>query len=83
MNVKLYRKKISDLAFSEFVNILKYTATKFGVKVIEVDKYFASSQICHSCGFKNPSVKDLNVREWVCPQCGVEHDRDKNAAKTF
>ena len=80
---KLYGRKIGDLAFSEFVNILKYTASKFGVKVIEVDRYFASSQICHCCGYKNSEVKDLNVREWVCPKCGTKHDRDRNAAKNI
>ena len=84
LNVKgmqrLYGKKIGDLAFSEFVNILKYTAEKFVVEVIEVDRYFASSQICHCCGYKNSEVKELKIREWTCPQCGAEHDRDKNAA---
>ena len=80
---KLYGRKIGDLAFSEFVNILKYTATKFGVNVIEVDRYFASSQICHCCGYKNPKVKDLNVRDWICPKCGNKHDRDRNAAKNI
>ena len=80
---KLYGRKIGDLAFSEFVNILKYTASKFGVNVVEADRYFASSQICHCCGCKNPEVKDLNVREWVCPKCGTKHDRDRNAAKNI
>ena len=84
LNVKgmqrLYGKKIGDLAFSEFVNILKYEATKFGVNVVEVDRYFASSQICHSCGNKNAEVKNLKVRDWKCPKCGAEHDRDRNAA---
>ena len=77
---KLYGRKISDLAFSEFVAILKYEATKFGVKIIEVDRYFASSQICNCCGYKNSEVKDLKVRRWTCPHCGIEHDRDRNAA---
>ena len=84
LNVKgmqrLYGKKIGDLAFSEFVNILKYEASKFNVNVIEVDRYFASSQICHSCGYKNSELKDLKIRQWTCPQCCVEHDRDTNAA---
>ena len=80
---KLYGRKIGDLAFSEFVNILKYTASNFSVNVIEVDRYFASSQICHCCGYKNPEVKDLNVREWVCPKCETKHDRDRNAAKNI
>lgn len=77
---RLYGRKISDLAFSEFVAILKYEATKFGVQIIEVDRYFASSQICNCCGYKNSEVKDLKVRRWTCPHCGIEHDRDRNAA---
>ena len=77
---KLWGRKISDLAFSEFVRILKYEATKFGTLIVEVGRYFASSQLCHCCGEKNPQVKDLKVRQWKCPKCGAEHDRDKNAA---
>ena len=84
LNVKamqrLYGRKIGDLAFSEFVDILKYEASKFGTEIIEVNRYFASSQICHCCGEKNPEVKDLSIREWICPKCGAKHDRDRNAA---
>ena len=84
LNVKamqrLYGRKIGDLAFSEFVNILKYEASKFGTEIIEVNRYFASSQICHCCGEKNSEVKDLSIREWICPKCGAKHDRDRNAA---
>ncbi|MBR1858659.1 MAG: transposase, partial [Selenomonadaceae bacterium] len=84
LNVKamqrLYGRKIGDLAFSEFVKILQYEASKFGTEIIEVNRYFASSQICHCCGEKNPEVKDLSIREWHCPKCGAYHDRDRNAA---
>ena len=73
---RLWGRKISDLAFSDFVKILKHQATKFNVAVVEVDRYFASSQICSQCGEKNPEVKDLKIREWICPNCGTYHDRD-------
>ena len=73
---KLWGRKISDLAFGDFVRILKYQATKFKVAIVEVDRYFASSQICSHCGKKNPEVKDLKIREWICPNCGTYHDRD-------
>lgn len=80
---KLWGKKISDLGFYQFVQILKYQATKFCVEVSEVDRFFASSQICSQCGEKNPEVKDLKIREWICPKCGTKHDRDINAAKNI
>lgn len=84
LNVKamqrLYGRKISDLAFSDFVRILKYEASKFGTVVVEVGRFFASSQLCSKCGYQNSAVKDLSVREWKCPKCGAHHDRDRNAA---
>ena len=84
LNVKamqrLWGRKICDLGFGNFVKILKYEAGKFGTIVAEVERFFASSQLCHRCGYKNPQVKNLKVRQWKCPKCGVEHDRDRNEA---
>ena len=84
LNVKgmqrLYGRKIGDLGFSDFVKILKYEASKFGTIVKDVGRYFASSQICHCCGYQNTEVKDLSVRKWQCPKCGANHERDRNAA---
>ena len=77
---KLWGRKISDLGFYKFIQILKYEAGNFGTRIIFIDRYYASSQICSECGYKNPEVKDLRIREWKCPECGTEHDRDRNAA---
>ena len=58
-------------------------ATKFGTKIVRVDKFFPSSQLCHGCGYKNKEVKDLKIREWTCPNCHEHHDRDRNAARNI
>lgn len=38
-----------------------------------------TSKTCHCCGFVNPKVK-VGVNKWECPNCGINHDRDINAA---
>ena len=77
---KFWGRKINDLGFYGFVQILKYEALKNGASIIEIPKFYPSSQTCSECGYKNPEVKDLRVRLWKCPSCGTEHDRDINAA---
>lgn len=72
-------QEVSDVAWSQFLGMLKYKCQAYQ----EVDRYFASSQTCGCCGYKNPKVKELSVRSWVCPQCGAKHDRDLNASKNI
>ena len=80
---RLWGRKVSNLAFGEFVQKLTVVAQKYGTVVMKVDRWFASSQTCSECGYVNKGTKDLEVREWVCPNCGVVHDRDFNAAKNI
>lgn len=77
---KRFGRKISDLGFADFVDKLKYLSNKTGSSVIEIDRFYPSSQICSACGYQNTKIKNLEIREWVCPECGSTHNRDRNAS---
>ena len=83
MSMSNHGKKVNDFGFAEFVNILEYYGPQVGTRIVKVGRFFPSSQLCFDCGFQNKEVKDLDVREWVCPVCGKHHDRDRNAAKNI
>ena len=75
---RLWGRKVNDLAFGEFVAILCYVCQKRGVVLGQVERYYASSKTCSTCGVVNDRLT-LSDRHWRCV-CGVAHDRDGNAA---
>lgn len=77
---KRLAREISDAAWRTFRYMLEYKSDWYGNNLVVIPTFYPSSQLCSTCGFKNPEVKNLAVRTWTCPQCSTKHDRDYNAS---
>ncbi|SFX29918.1 RNA-guided endonuclease InsQ/TnpB family protein [Marinospirillum alkaliphilum] len=77
-NKKLSRH-IADAGWSGLIQKLEYKAKEQGKHLIKIDRWFASSKTCSCCGHKLEALS-LNVRDWQCPSCSTQHNRDINAA---
>ena len=73
-------KGLNENPISEIMRVLKYKAVWNNKKLIQIDRYYPSSQICNVCNYQNKEVKNLSIRNWECPVCHTEHERDYNAA---
>ena len=79
-NRKLSRA-ISDLSFYEFKLQLIYKANQSRKTIKEVDRFYPSSKTCSHCGFVMAKIDlTLAIRNWQCPSCDTQHDRDINAS---
>ena len=76
-------QRISDCSWPKFTRLLEYKAEWYARTVHKVNTFYPSSQLCFDCGYQNAEVKNLNIREWICPKCGNKHDRDINASKNI
>ena len=72
-------KHIASASWSRFFDMLEYKGKWYGNDIIRVPVFYPSSQLCSVCNYKNPEVKNLAVRKWICPVCHTEHGRDVNA----
>lgn len=77
---KCLAREISDVSWKAFRYMLEYKSDWYGNNLVVIPRFYPSSQLCSTCGFKNTKVKNLAVRIWTCPQCGSAHDRDYNAS---
>lgn len=73
-------KATMDNGFGMFLTMLQYKLEERGKRLVKVDKWFPSSQICSCCGYQNKVLKNLQIRKWTCPICEASHDRDRNSA---
>lgn len=76
---RLWGKKISDLSFATFLEILETVAENKGKTIHYINRFYPSSKTCSNCGYINRELS-LKDRTWDCPECNAKLDRDKNAA---
>ena len=77
---KAFNKSLSDAAFSTLRSLIEWKCKIKGKIYYKINTYYPSSQICSYCGYKNSKLKDLSIREYDCPKCGIHNDRDINAS---
>jgi putative transposase len=73
---------LADASFGEIRRQLKYKSDWLGGRMVVIDRFYPSSQLCSVCGVKYPGL-GLKDREWTCQNCGTHHDRDVNAARNI
>ena len=76
---RLWGRKVSDLAFGQFVEILKLKCLKHNREFVQVGQWTPTTKPCSDCGHHNDNLS-LSDRQWRCPECDSHHDRDVNAA---
>lgn len=79
-NRKLARA-IANQSWRELRSQLQYKCDWYGKQLVTVNPR-KTSQICSSCGYDD-GKHTLEIRQWTCPNCGINHDRDINAAKNM
>ena len=73
-------KNILDAGFNNICQMLKWRCMVLGKYYYQVDTYFPSSKKCSHCDNITSKTNDLNIRNWICEECGCENDRDINAS---
>ena len=73
-------KSLNSNPLGEIIRVLKYKALWNNKKLIQIDRYYPSSQVCSVCEFQNKELKNLSIRKYECPMCHTKHDRDFNAS---
>ena len=75
-------KHIKDAMFYEFRRQLEYKCLQYGIYLVVADRFYPSSKTCSYCGSLKSDLK-LKDRVYKCDSCGLEKDRDLNAAENL
>jgi len=72
-------RSVADVGWGTFLRMLEYKAKWYGATLIVVPRSFPSTRLCSSCGHLHGKIP-LSQRVFHCEACGLEMDRDLNAA---
>ena len=72
-------RAIGDVGFATFRRMVEYKCEWYGKNLVVIGRFEPSSRICNRCGYYNHELK-LSERDWICPQCGANLERDFNAS---
>jgi len=72
-------RPVADVGWGTFRRMLEYKAGWYGARIIVAPRHFPSTKTCSRCGWVVPEMP-LWARVFHCPRCGLEIDRDLNAA---
>ena len=75
-----FGKSVHDDGWGMFTRMLEYKLADRGGKLVKIDRWYPSSQMCSDCGHIGPEVRGLSVRVWFCDWCLEYQERDENAA---
>jgi putative transposase len=79
-------KSVADIGFGELRNQIEYKMNQRLKTFVKAPKFFASTQLCSSCGYQNKNLRglaNLGIREWTCPSCNSLQYRVINAANNL
>ena len=71
-------RSIRDAAIGGLLRKIRYKADWYGTLIVEANRFFPSSKLCSDCGYHNGDL--MRETHWTCPECGIRHDRNENAA---
>jgi putative transposase len=80
-NGKLARA-VADVGMGEFARQMAYKCAWNGTKLVQANRWFPSSKQCSRCGQVKTALA-LAERVFRCEACGLEIDRDHNAARNL
>ena len=77
----LQSKALADAGMSGLLNRIRYKAQWYGTRIVAAGQWYPSSRTCSACGVVNTELG--REPRWSCPNCGVVHDRNQNAARNL